>query len=302
MIFDKKAIWMFRGIDPAYAEQSMPLMTDMGYQLKEVSIEELKVAYPQIYFGDITTAFVEHDAAYLLASASCQQVFQHFGKKGGKYVEGKVMELISSEDRITGVKLEDGQKLEADFFVLACGPWLKQLVPEMAPIIKVSRQEVYYFDTPEEYNQLPIWVEFREGEEMFYGIPDHFNQGFKFAYDERTWSLDPDKDERGITPEILAKMEGVLKNRFPLLKDAGVIKHHTCVYENSPDGDFIIDKVPGASNAMMMAGSSGHGFKMGPALGELITEYLLKDRVIPKEFSLGRFQNPYSTKTQYQVQ
>lgn len=301
MIFDKKALWMFRGIEPAYAEQSIPVMSELGYQLEALPIDELKGQFPQINLGDITSAYLEHDSAYLLASASCQQVFESFKKLGGKHIEGKVVELLRSDRQVKSIRLENGELVQADYFVLACGPWLKKLVPEMEPIIKISRQEVYYFDVPKSYYDLPIWVEFREGEEMFYGIPDHFSQGFKFAYDERTWALDPDNDSRHITDEILDKMRAVLENRFPALKGTKVLKHHTCVYENSPDGDFIIDQVPGVENALMMAGSSGHGFKMGPALGELLTEHLTKSRPIPEEFSFGRFQKAYQAKTQYQL-
>lgn len=301
MIYDKKALWMFRGIETLYAEQSIPVMSELGFQLTEVPVGELKEEYPQINFGDITSAYLELDSAYLLASASCQQVFENFKKLGGKYIEGRVGELFCSEAQVRSIRLEEGEPIEADYFVLACGPWLKKLVPEMGSVIKVSRQEVYYFDVPMSYYDLPIWVEFREGEEMFYGIPDHFRQGFKFAYDERTWVLDLDNDSRHITDEILDKMRAVLENRFPALKGGKVLKHHTCVYENSPDGDFIIDKVPGVENALMMAGSSGHGFKMGPALGELIMEHLTKSRPIPEEFSFSRFQKAFHIKTQYQL-
>ena len=301
MIFEKEALWMFRGIQPDYAEKSIPVMSELGFQLNEVPVQELKEKFPQINFKDISSAYIEKDSAYLLASESCNEVFDNYLKLGGTYMQLKVRHLMKMSDGKLAVGFENGGEIQADKLVLACGPWLSKLVPAMQSIIKVSRQEVYYFDVPEAYHQLPIWVEFREGEEMFYGIPDHFQDGFKFAYDERTWSLDPDNDNRAITREILEKMKGVLENRFPELKGAKVLKHHTCVYENSPDGDFIIDHVPGLEGAIMMAGSSGHGFKMGPALGELIAEHILKSRAIPKEFSLGRFRNPFQSKTQYQL-
>lgn len=301
MIYDKKALWIFRGINPAYAEESVPLMSEMGFKLEELPVDVLKSQYPQINFTDITSAYLEHDSAYLLASESCQQVFRQFQLLGGAFVQEKVTELVREGSQVSAVRLATGELIIADSFVLACGPWLKQLVPEVSSLIRVSRQEVYYFDVPETYHDLPIWVEFREGEEMFYGIPDHFRHGFKFAYDERTWLLDPDSDHRHITEEILEKMKRVLLNRFPELEDPKVLRHHTCVYENSPDGDFIIDKVPEARNAIMMAGSSGHGYKMGPALGELITEHFMNSRPIPTEFSFSRFQNSYQSKTQYQL-
>ncbi len=301
LLHSKPALWMFRNIEPKYAEMSEPLMKQRGYELDQLSIQELTKKYPKINFKDITAAYWEPNAAYLEASRSCGIVRDQFVKAGGKYLEEAVVNLNHKGAKITGAALSTGEVLEADYYVLACGPWLRELVPEMEKHIHISRQEVYYFETPDNYSQMPIWVEFREGDKMYYGIPDHFGQGFKFAYDERTWSLNPSKDDREITSEILNKMKSILANRFPELAETSVLKHHVCVYENSADGDFIIDAPSGCSNALMLAGSSGHGFKMGPAIGELATAHILKNEVIPYEFSIPRFAGTEQRKSQYEV-
>lgn len=295
------ALWMFRGIPSTYADLSVPLMKRKGYALEQLPLADLPAKYPEIDFSDVTDAYWEPKAGYLEASRSCGVVKDKFVELGGKYLERGVSELISDNGELSAVKLDSGEVLEADQFVLACGPWLTQLVPQMEQYIHVSRQEVYYFDAPSNYYDLPIWVEFREGDQMFYGIPDHFEQGFKFAYDERTWGLDPDNDHREVTEEILTKMKNILVNRFPAMANAKVLKHHTCVYENSSDGDFIIDHIPGSTNAIMLAGSSGHGFKMGPAIGQLISDHILSASPIPSEFSLDRFSGSNSRKSQYEV-
>lgn len=295
----KGALWMFRDTPSTYADLSVPLMKKKGYELNQLDLDELAAKYPQIDFSDVTKAFWEPKAGYLEASRACGVVKEKFVALGGTYLEAAVTELEFDGERVSGVRLASGEVLLADDFVLACGPWLEQLVPQMKELIHVTRQEVYYFDAPAQYSDLPIWVEFRERGQMFYGIPDHFEQGFKFAYDERTWSLDPDNDHREVTEEIYKKMKQVLVNRFPALADAALLKHHTCVYENSPDSDFIIDEVPGRKNALMLAGSSGHGFKMGPAIGRLVKEHMLSGKPIPSAFGLNRFlerdyrRNPY---------
>lgn len=298
---EKGALWMFKGVRPAYAELSIPLMEDRGLVLEEKKLEDLKAEYPQLNWQDVTSAFWEPKVAYLEANRACGVVVDKFKEAGGKYLEGEVLSVEYQDENISGLRLQDSSLIQADAYVFACGPWLSQLIPEMKDLIHISRQEVYYYDAPSEYSDLPIWLEFREGDQMYYGIPDHFGQGFKFAYDERSWNLDPDKDDRGITDEILEKMTAVLINRFPHLKDSMVLKHHTCVYENSIDGDFIIDRLPGAKNGLMLAGSSGHGFKMGPGIGELITGHLLQGSPIPKDFSRQRFNNSSSRKSQYEV-
>lgn len=298
---EKAALWMFRGIAPAYAELSVPLMKEKGLRLDALDMQILKQKYPQLNLADITSAYWEPKVAYLEANRACGLVVEKFIEAGGNYLKDEVIGVDYEGSKVKSLRLPGETLLQADEYVFACGPWLTKLVPEMRDLIHISRHEVYYFDAPEAYNDLPIWLEFREGDQMYYGIPDHFGQGFKFAYDERRWSLDPDHDDRGITDEILEKMSEVLTNRFPELKGAVALKHHTCVYENSLDGDFIIDRVPNADNALMLAGSSGHGFKMGPAIGKLVEEHLINQKPIPSEFSMSRFSAQTNRKSQYEV-
>ncbi len=301
LYYEKGALWMFRGIAPAYAELSVPLMKEKGFSLDPLDLQILKQKYPQLNLKDITSAYWEPKVAYLEASRACGIVVEKFIEAGGDYLKDEVIGVDYEEGKVKSLRLQGRSSIQADEYIFACGPWLPRLTSEMKDYIHISRHEVYYFDAPEAYNDLPIWLEFREGDQMYYGIPDHFGQGFKFAYDERRWSLDPDHDDRGITDEILEKMSGVLTNRFPKLKDPVVLKHHTCVYENSIDGDFIIDQLPKANNALMLAGSSGHGFKMGPAIGKLVAEHLTSQKAIPSEFSMARFLTQTDRKSQYEV-
>lgn len=294
----KGALWMFRGIKPTYAETSIPLMAEKGYRLEEMTVEELQKQYPSISFDDITSAYWEPDVWYLEAAKSCQVVAKQFEQIGGRFIQAEVTS-IATEDKLVKAVLADGGVIEADQMVLASGPWTKALIPELDALIHVSRQEVYYFDCPKPFYELPIWVEFRAGDQMYYGIPDHFNQGFKFAYDERQWPLDPDLDDRDVTPAILEKMKGILVNRFPDLAHSALLKHHTCVYESSIDGDFIIDKSANGK-IIFMAGSSGHGFKMGPAIGQMMVN-CFNGGELPKAFGIARFSKKTIRKSQYEM-
>lgn len=294
----KDAIWLFRNIKPDYAEESVPLMKDRGYILKSLNIDEVRMTYPEIAFDDITSVYWEPKTWFLEAAKSCQVVVREFEKLGGRIIQAEVEALDFKQQAVQVYCL--GKVMEADQVVVAAGPWAKNLVPELESVIHVTRQEVYYFDAPNRYKKLPIWVEFREGDHMYYGIPDHFGEGFKFAYDERQWVLEPDQDSRGITNEILSKMSSILTNRFPELIRPKVIKHHTCVYENSIDGDFIIDQKHNG-RLLYLAGSSGHGFKMGPAIGQLTTDFIQDSQTLPSQFSIERFKEKSQRKSQYQM-
>lgn len=293
----KSALWLFRDIPSTYAEASIPLMKEKGYELRVESLEEIKGTYPEISLDDITSVYSEQKVWFLEAAKSCGVVAREFEKIGGTFIRDEALDI---ECDVTKVQVKCSESIiEADLVVVASGPWANKLVPELEKIIHVTRQEVYYFDAPENYNELPIWVEFREGDQMYYGIPDHFGEGFKFAYDERQWALDPDKDDRGVTPEILDKMSSILTNRFPELVNPEVIKYHTCVYENSIDGDFIIDQKHNG-RLLYLAGSSGHGFKMGPAIGQMMVD-TMNGKPLPEEFAIARFNDNLNRKSQYQM-
>src|SRR6202007_3184966 len=78
------------------------------------------------------------------------------------------------------------------------------------------------------------------------------------------------------TQSRIASTEGAaaakqyLARRFPALKDAPVVESRVCQYENTSNGDFLIDKHPAFENVWLVGGGSGHGFKHGPSLGEYL--------------------------------
>jgi len=76
------------------------------------------------------------------------------------------------------------------------------------------------------------------------------------------------------------------------LKGAPVVETRVCQYENSPDHHFLLDRHPAASNVWIVGGGSGHGFKHGPALGEMVADTILRNKPIEPLFSLSRLKDP----------
>jgi glycine/D-amino acid oxidase-like deaminating enzyme len=91
------------------------------------------------------------------------------------------------------------------------------------------------------------------------------------------------------TKDALARARELLVRRFPALARAPVVESRVCQYEQSPDGHFILDRHPGAENVWLAGGGSGHGFKMGPAVGELVAGMVLGTEEPEAQFSLSRF-------------
>jgi glycine/D-amino acid oxidase-like deaminating enzyme len=131
---------------------------------------------------------------------------------------------------------------------------------------------------------MPAWIDF--GAEI-YGLPDLEQRGFKVALDRHGPPFDPDTGERGVTDETLAAVRTHLAQRFPALQAAPLVEARVCQYENTSNGDFLIDRHPDFDNVWLVGGGSGHGFKHGPALGEYVAGCILTGSSSDTRFTLA---------------
>jgi glycine/D-amino acid oxidase-like deaminating enzyme len=91
-----------------------------------------------------------------------------------------------------------------------------------------------------------------------------------------------------VSPEAVKAARDYIAFRFPALKDAPLLESRVCQYENSPDHNFIIDRHPRRENVWILGGGSGHGFKHGPALGEMVAGWVMENKDPDGVFRLGR--------------
>ncbi len=93
--------------------------------------------------------------------------------------------------------------------------------------------------------------------------------------------------ERLVPATSVLRVRAYLKRRFPRLAAAPLVQTEVCQYENTANGDYLIDRHPGESKVWLVGGGSGHGYKHGPALGEYVAEVLLKNKEIDARFRLA---------------
>jgi glycine/D-amino acid oxidase-like deaminating enzyme len=113
------------------------------------------------------------------------------------------------------------------------------------------------------------------GGDLYYGFPDLEARGVKFARDTHGVLVDPDTQSRRPTEQALADIIAFRDRRFPLLRGAPLTESRVCQYENSSNGDFLIDRHPQLTNVVLVGGGSGHGFKHGPEVGRLAAELVI---------------------------
>jgi glycine/D-amino acid oxidase-like deaminating enzyme len=299
LFFRTGVLWM-TGSDDSYETAALPLMKEAGMRYERLSAAECAKRWPQINYDGISWAIYEPDSGYLAARRSCEAVFNAFVKHGGEYRQAQVMPGPIASNRMRGLKLGSGETLSADIYVFACGPWLGKVFPFLSPAITPTRQEVFFFGTAAgdlrfTDAQLPVWSDDSRrdldgfpGKHWFYGIPGNQWRGFKIADDMRGPTVDPTNLEREISEQGLAAARAYLRLRFPELVDAPLVESRVCQYENSTDQNFILDHHPEAENVWIVGGGSGHGFKHGPAFGEMVRDAVLGMKPPPIEFKLDR--------------
>ena len=286
-------LWMASGTDDAWERGSLAMLKEARIPHQRLSARDLGSRWPQINFAEVEWGIYEPESGYLLAREACRAVVDGFIREGGSYHQA----LIASEGLESGswkeFKLSDGSAIRADRYVFACGPWMSTLFPQtIGNSIQSTRQEVFFFGTPAgdprfDERNIPVWADHRG--RFMYGIPGNQARGFKLADDTRGPEFDPTAGERKISEEMLRGAREYLVFRFPGMKDAPLIESRVCQYEQTPDSGFIVDRHPSAENVWLLGGGSGHGFKHGPALGELVAKLVLDDLETKDYWSLKRF-------------
>jgi glycine/D-amino acid oxidase-like deaminating enzyme len=288
-------LWMVTAGDDQFERGSMPVLREAGIPCQELSVQEMAARWPQINLEAVHWGIYEPEGGYLTARVACQVVLDGFMAEGGEYRQLSVTmrDLDGGQAQWDGLSLSDGTKLQADQYVFACGPWLGKLFPEtIGNRIRPTRQEVFFFGTPAGDQRftdvkLPVWADHRD--KFMYGIPGNQGRGFKIADDTRGPEFDPTSGERNVSAEGIKSARDYIAFRFPALKDAPLLESRVCQYENSPDNNFIVDRHPRHENVWLLGGGSGHGFKHGPALGEMVAELVLEHKDAEAVFRLGRF-------------
>jgi sarcosine oxidase len=270
--------WSPEGDD--YTAQSLAWLAANNIAHENGKTEWLRQRFPAITFRDGETGFMEEDSGALIAGRGVQAVVADAG------LTVNLVAALPPGPPVDRYRIGD---VRARHVVYALGPWLPKLFPEvLGDRIIATRQEVYHFGmAPGGWPKLPVWADLNGGD-IVYGIPDLEGQGFKMAFDAHGPMVDPDTQDRHVSAEGIARARAYLKQRFPTLADAPLIHSRVCQYENSSNGDFLIDRLPGHERVWLAGGGSGHGFKHGPEVGRRVARHVADPTaIVEPRFSLA---------------
>ena len=291
-IFHECGILFFFPTEEQYVRDSMNAHKALGIPTQALSQAEMARRFPMIDFTGVKVGLFEPGFGALMARRAVQTLADVFVQRGGTYARAKVRPPQDAKAELTEIALANGERIRADRFVFAVGPWLPKLFPDVVgPRILPTRQEVFFFAPPAGDRRflpdaMPGWADFNGGD-IFYGFPDLEGRGVKFAHDAHGIEVDPDAQDRRPTETALAEIITFRDRRFPLLKGAPLTEARVCQYENSSNGDFLIDFHPRYGNVLLVGGGSGHGFKHGPEVGRYAANRLLGSVAAEPRFSLA---------------
>jgi monomeric sarcosine oxidase len=275
-----------------YSLDTVATLQRTGVKFEKLSTVNLRNRFPQFTIDDGEWGIYEPESGVLLARRAVQLVVEQAQKDGVDYREESALPP-NGRGRIASLKTSSGAEISAGTFVFACGPWLPKIFPSLlGSRIFPTRQEVLFFGIPAREKwflapAMPTWIIEKD---LFYGMPDIESRGFKIAHDLHGPAADPDTQSRIVTPEAVTTAQKFLARRFPALKDAPVVETRVCQYENTSNGDFLIDRLPDFENVWIAGGGSGHGFKHGPSVGEYVAAQITKGGPAEPRYSLASKQ------------
>ncbi|HVH49007.1 MAG TPA: FAD-dependent oxidoreductase [Sphingomicrobium sp.] len=291
-IFAPHGILFFFARDESYFLDTVETHRRLGLSTEILDKPKLVARFPMFDFEGILLGLLEPQFGALMARRAVLTLVDRFVRAGGEYRQAKVMPPLASGTSLNELFLSSGDRITADRFVFAAGPWLPDLFPEViGKRIRRTRQEVFFFAPPAGDCRfgpaaMPGWADFNGGD-MFYGFPDLESRGVKLAHDVHGPEIDPDSQDRRPTASVLETVIAYRDRRFPALRGAPMTESRVCQYENSSNGDFLIDFHPQWNNVLLVGGGSGHGFKHGPEVGHYAASLLAGDGVAEARFSLA---------------
>ena len=291
-LFHRSGVLFFFPREEDYVRDTIAVHRRLRLPTELLDRREMRRRFPMIDFEGVELGLYEPEFGALMARRSVETLVAEFVAAGGEFRRGAVEPPERGEGPLKRIRLAGGERLEADQFVFACGPWLPKLFPgELGRRIFPTRQEIFFFAPPAgddrfTVGRLPGWADFNGGD-IYYGFPDLEGRGFKIAHDAHGPPIDPDTVDRTPTPAALADVRAFMERRFPALRGAPLNEARVCQYENSANGDLLIDFHPRRSNVLLVGAGSGHGFKHGPAVGAYAARLLAGTLARPEpRFSL----------------
>jgi sarcosine oxidase len=266
---------------------------------------QVNARFPQFRLPRDHVALFEPEAGYLLPErVIC--AYARAAMEAGAQLHGRKSVREWSADSSGVCVKTDAAEYRAEKLVFCAGPWSAKLLEDLGVKLVVTRQVMLWFWPREQtrfgLGRLPVWGIERAGGGIYYGFPmSDEDVGLKVAIHAPGVETDPNRVARDAQPGDVEEVRRALGTYLPDAgADAPLLSLRVCLYTNSPDSHFIIDRHPRFPQRVSLAcGFSGHGFKFASVVGEILTDLALVGAAPPaaRFLALNRFGSNTSAPT-----
>ena len=292
--FIHPTVGCFYGPPGSKYDNYLAAVSRVGVEVEEITPEAARKRFPAFRFVNTKGVLVDHTAGLVAAADTVQSLSGHACQHADVHDNTRVESIDVTQQPIRMVTSQG--TLSTERLVITAGPWATKLLPFLRSRLRVARQSVGYFKlqgTRETYRlgQFPVWS-FLGGKdsEGFYGLPEFVQEGIKVAHHiTRGRDDDPDQLPEQVEAAAIEELRQFIAEHFTAPLEHCV---HTefCHYTNTASEDFILDLHPENAAVAIGAGFSGHGFKLGPVTGRILTELVLDGKTSLPEFEAARGQ------------
>lgn len=289
-----KTGWAF--LVPSEAEQgleeNLSMQQRLGINTREISREELLTLEPRFHLDDVARIAYEPDSGYANPTLTTTSYLQAAVNLGGEIMQCCPLTSISIENgRVTQVGTPKGS-ISTEIVVNAAGPWADRVAAMvgLSLPIRVTREEEILLAPP--LGESPPRLTISDMAKAIYFRSDAGRVLVGRGYPKEYEYVSPDDYQENAGVDFIEETARRFAERMPVYSDALVQNAYTGLYDVTPDWHPILGRT-GAKGFFLAAGFSGHGFKLGPAIGELMAEEIISGKagdVDLSSFSLDRFE------------
>lgn len=274
---------------PSFEMECYEAMGSLGLTAELLESNEVAERFPQFNTASFAYGIYDPSGAISHAETAVSALLELARRRGVEIVEDeRVIEVTKAAGSVVSIITESGLPILCKRAMVASGPWSRKLLPFLSDRLTTTRQEIVYFEPrAEEFRferkAFPIFLELESG---FYGFPIHQRGAMKIANHLKGVEVDPNSKGERVSQQFVDKCRAFFAEFIPALADARVAETRVCIYNNTPDDDFIVDWHPALDGVLIVTGFSGHGFKFGPAIGRIAADLLISGRT---SFNIERF-------------
>ncbi|MCY4537804.1 MAG: N-methyl-L-tryptophan oxidase [Chloroflexi bacterium] len=263
-----------------------------------IAVEEAHKRFPQYRFGEDFRILYQPDSGFVKASSAVRGHILLARQNGAILKDNTVVSDISINRDSVDVSTSAGS-YSAGKLVVTAGSWARSLLLEtgLNLPLAVLRCQLNFMSTSGsshyDSDSCPVWIAHVSSlfPETLYGIPSHDGSGFKVAFHGGPPHRRPSEIDYNPDPENVEAVRGFLRSHIPGLAEAPVRESRICLYTQTPDEHFIVDRHPHHAHVVIGAGFSGHGFKFSTIIGKMLSDLAL-DGATPHNdrlFKIRRF-------------